>query len=105
MENDLKQYEKTAELLKVLAHPLRICIMKGLLEKGECNVSHMQNCLDIPQPTVSQHLAKLKSAGIIEARRDGLEVYYSISNEKAATIIEFLFMTSELPVNSFVTKF
>lgn len=82
MDNDYGKYNNIAELLKVLAHPVRICIVKGLLEKGECNVSHMQNCLDMPQSTISQHLQKLKSAGIIEGDRNGLQINYHVSNKK-----------------------
>ena len=74
MDNDYAKYNDMAELLKVLSHPVRICIVKGLLEKGECNVSHMQNCLGMPQSTISQHLQKLKSAGIIEGDRNGLQI-------------------------------
>lgn len=77
-------------MLKVLAHPVRICIVKGLLDNGECNVSHMQNCLDAPQSTISQHLQKLRTAGIIEGRRNGLEIYYSVCNEKVAELINVI---------------
>ncbi|ABS34250.1 MULTISPECIES: ArsR/SmtB family transcription factor [Clostridium] len=90
MDNDYAKYNDIAELLKVLAHPVRICIVKGLLEKGECNVSHMQNCLDMPQSTISQHLQKLKSAGIIEGDRNGLQINYHVSNKKAEQLIEIL---------------
>lgn len=91
MEKADKQYSEYAELLKVLAHPVRLCIVKGLLEKGECNVTYMQSCMDVPQSTVSQHIQKLKSAGVIEGRRDGLEIHYKVCNEKAAKIIQDLF--------------
>lgn len=77
-------------MLKVLAHPVRICIVKGLLDNGECNVSHMQNCLNAPQSTISQHLQKLRTAGIIEGRRNGLEIYYSVCNEKVAELIKVI---------------
>lgn len=90
MDNNYAKYNDIAELLKVLAHPVRICIVKGLLEKGECNVSHMQNCLDMPQSTISQHLQKLKSAGIIEGDRNGLQINYHVSNKKAEQLIEIL---------------
>ncbi|KGO12266.1 ArsR/SmtB family transcription factor [Clostridium botulinum] len=90
MDNDYTKYNDIAELLKVLAHPVRICIVKGLLEKGECNVSHMQNCLDIPQSTISQHLQKLRSAGIIEGDRNGLQINYHVSNKKAEQLIKIL---------------
>ena len=90
MENNYKQYEEAAELLKVLAHPIRICIVRGLLDVGCSNVSNMQNCLGVPQSTISQHLQKLKSVGIITGERNGLEVFYKISDERVKIIIDGL---------------
>jgi len=84
-------YNEKAELLKVLAHPVRLCIVRGLLSNEECNVSHIQNCLEMPQSTISQHLARLRSAGIIEGRRSGLEVFYRVINDDARKIVEVLF--------------
>ncbi len=91
MDYDIKKLSETAELLKVLAHPVRLCIVKGLLENGGCNVSHMQNCLNAPQSTVSQHLQKLKTAGIIEGTRDGLMVNYKICNPRVRSLLAVLF--------------
>ena len=90
MDSNYKQYEEAAELLKVLAHPIRICIVKGLLDVGCSNVSNMQNCLGVPQSTISQHLQKLRSVGIITGERNGLEVFYKISNERVEAIIKGL---------------
>ena len=90
MKEKETEYEEIAELLKVMAHPVRLCIIKGLIDKGECNVTHMQNCLNKPQSTVSQHLQKLRSAGIIESRRDGLEIYYRMINPKVKNIMSQL---------------
>ncbi|AKA69802.1 transcriptional regulator [Clostridium drakei] len=91
MDKDFSKYNESAELLKVLAHPVRLCIVKGLLENGGCNVSHMQDCLQVPQSTISQHLQKLRAAGIVEGKRNGLEIYYSVSNEKVVRLIKELF--------------
>ncbi|ADL50447.1 ArsR/SmtB family transcription factor [Clostridium cellulovorans] len=91
MDKDFNNYQDEAELLKALAHPVRICIVKGLLEKGECNVSFMTDCLDMPQSTISQHLQKLRTCGILKAKRQGLEVIYSIKDERIAKIIKALF--------------
>ncbi|MGB4660099.1 MAG: metalloregulator ArsR/SmtB family transcription factor [Mobilitalea sp.] len=91
MEKDYLKYTDMAELLKTIAHPVRLCIIKGLIRKGECNVSYMQSCLGTPQSTVSQHVQKLKAAGIIEGRRDGLEIHYKICNEKVEELIKVLF--------------
>lgn len=90
MEKDFLKYQEIAETLKTLAHPIRICIVKGLLEKGECNVSHMQTCLDAPQSTISQHLQKLRTVGIIEGRRKGLEIYYRICNQQITDLMGIL---------------
>jgi len=91
MELNLEKYTELAEMLKALAHPVRLCIVKGLIEKGECNVSHMQSCLDIPQSTVSQHLQKLKSANIISGVRNGLEINYKICDQRVVQLINTLF--------------
>ncbi|PGZ57897.1 transcriptional regulator [Bacillus cereus] len=83
-------YEENAELLKVLAHPVRIKIVQELITKGTCNVTELVDILHIPQSTISQHLAKLKSKKVIVNKRRGLEVHYSVSNSKASSIIEIL---------------
>lgn len=87
---DLKVYEQKAEKLKALAHPQRLCIIKGLIE-NKCNVTGIQECLQIPQSTVSQHLAKLKSAGIIDGKRKGLEICYSVVDQEVIELVKTLF--------------
>ncbi len=82
-------FEKKAELLKALAHPVRLCIVHGLLE-NECNVSKIKNCLELPQSTVSQHLAVLKSRGIIEGRRKGTEICYRVVSKEARDLVNIL---------------
>lgn len=89
MEERLKFIQKS-ELLKALAHPTRLCIVKGLIEK-ESNVTNIQECLDLLQSTVSQHLFKLKAAGIIKGERNGLEISYQVINEDVRRIIKILF--------------
>lgn len=89
MDNS-ERYEILAQKLKTIAHPHRLFIVKGLMEY-ECNVSYIQQCLGLPQSTVSQHLAKLKSAGIIEGRRNGLEVCYKVVDDDVKNIINILF--------------
>ncbi|MEN6412739.1 MAG: metalloregulator ArsR/SmtB family transcription factor [Veillonellales bacterium] len=87
---DLRQYEQCSEMLKALAHPVRLCIVRGLLDH-QCNVTTMRECLELPQSTVSQHLAKLKAAGIIEGKRTGLEICYQVVNPQVRRIVEVLF--------------
>jgi len=88
---DLQDMDEKAELLKSLAHPVRLCIIKGLIETGECNVQKMQMCLNIPQSTVSQHLSKLRISGIVRAHRIGTEVFYQVENEVVRELIKVLF--------------
>jgi ArsR family transcriptional regulator len=51
----------------------------------------MQECLEIPQSTVSQHISKLKAAGIICGKRCGTEIEYSVVDEDAVNIVGILF--------------
>jgi DNA-binding transcriptional ArsR family regulator len=90
LDSNYKQYEDIAEFLKVLAHPVRLCIVKNLLEKGCCNVTNMHSCLGMPQSTISQHLQKLKSVGIIKGERNGLEIVYEVVDKRAGKIIKSL---------------
>ena len=84
-------YEQKVEMLKALAHPVRLCIVKNLLQDGGCNVSHMEECLEVSQSVVSQHLTKLKAAGIVKGKRQGNEIFYEVANEEVKAIITALF--------------
>lgn len=84
------QFSVEAEVLKVLGHPIRLKIVAGLCTQ-ECNVKHIWECLGLPQATVSQHLALLKNKGIIDGKRDGVEVHYSVVNDLAKRIINSLY--------------
>lgn len=88
MEMNYEELEEVSEVLKALAHPVRLCMARGLLERGECNVTSMQNRLKMPQSTVSQHVQKLRSAGIIEGKRNGLEITYSIKDERIEKLVK-----------------
>jgi ArsR family transcriptional regulator len=84
-----RDFTDDAEILKVLGHPVRLKIVAGLCLQ-ECNVKHIWECLGLPQATVSQHLALLKNKGVIEGKRDGVEVYYSVINPLAKKIVEMV---------------
>ena len=95
MDMDTSKYNEIAEILKALAHPVRLCIVRGLIAKGGCNVCHMHECLGMPQSTTSQHLQKLRSAGIISGQRKGLEVTYQVCDQRVIKLIEILFSEQE----------
>jgi len=96
MENNIKEFNEHAEILKAMGHPARLCILKGILKTGGCNVTHIKDCLDLPQSTISQHIQKLRSAGIIEGSRSGLEITYTLKNDKVLSIIKSLYPQEEL---------
>ena len=54
-------------------------------------MTYMQGCLVVPQSTISQQLGKLCQAGIIEGERQGLEVWYSLQDDRVRKILEILF--------------
>ncbi|WP_442900212.1 ArsR/SmtB family transcription factor [Geoalkalibacter sp.] len=90
MEFDkMQSFDRQAEILKVLGHPVRLKIVAGLMSQS-CNVKKIWECLNLPQATVSQHLALLKNKNIIEGRRDGVEVFYQVVSEEARRILSVL---------------
>ena len=81
---------KEAELLKVLGHPVRLKIVAGLLDKAECCVKDMWECLEMPQATVSQHLTLLKHKGVVESYREGTHVRYKVADKRVEGILKVL---------------
>jgi len=76
-----KLYEKHAALCETLANPKRLEIL-SLLREGEKTVGDLAKEMGIPQPNLSQHLAILRDRGIVAARKEGVNSYYSIANPK-----------------------
>lgn len=76
------QYEEVAKALKIIAHPVRICIILGLHRNGRVKVTDMICELDLPQSTVSSHLAALRNGDIVGTKREGTEVYYYLKDER-----------------------
>jgi ArsR family transcriptional regulator len=85
---DKGQFETLSEFFKALAHPLRVQIVCGLMQKHECNVNTMVEKLGVPQPTVSQHLNILKHCGIIEGFRKGNQICYKVVNKQVEDILK-----------------
>lgn len=82
---------EAAALLKTLAHPARLMLACTLAE-GEFSVGELEQRLDIHQPTLSQQLGVLREAGLIEARREAKQIFYRLTEEKAATLIQTLYI-------------
>lgn len=80
-----RQFERLTVGLRALADPTRLRIL-ALLTSGEVCVCHIQEALDIPQPTASRHLAYLRKCGLVDARRDGLWVHYGLAKVPDAVL-------------------
>ena len=78
-----------AEMIRVLGHPIRLRIVE-CLEDGEQTVKALQDALDAPQAAVSQQLARMRAAGIVTGRRDGVHVRYSISDPRVVQMLNCL---------------
>ena len=76
-----------AEFFKALAHPVRIRILE-ILVRGDRSVHELQEALGVDQPTVSQQLAVLRTKNIVEARKEGTAVRYSVRDPSVRDLLD-----------------
>jgi DNA-binding transcriptional ArsR family regulator len=81
--------EATA-VLRVLANEDRLLLLCQM-SQGEKSVSELEELLDIHQPTLSQQLGVLRADGLVNTRRDGKRIYYSVANPKVLTLLNALY--------------
>ncbi len=81
--------QQAAELMRSLSNPNRLMIACVLVE-GEQSVSELEGKLGIKQPILSQQLADLREAGVVQARRSSKSVFYSVADAKAGHLIAAL---------------
>ncbi|EOD00293.1 ArsR/SmtB family transcription factor [Caldisalinibacter kiritimatiensis] len=81
--------EMEVKILKALAHPIRLKIVKKLSEGTLC-VCELNADVEFSQSNLSQHLRVLKDAGIVISERDGSKILYSIKNEKVLEVIKLI---------------
>jgi len=85
----IKDLDALTSVYAALADPTRLRIL-SLLRDGEICVCHLHAGLDVPQPTASRHLAYLRKAGLVEARRQGVWMHYrlaELANPVVATVV------------------
>jgi len=80
-------YDSQAELLKALAHPVRLQIL-DILRDGERCVCHIEAVLGLRQAYISQQLMLLRKAGLLADRKDGLRVYYRITDRAVLRVLD-----------------
>jgi ArsR family transcriptional regulator, zinc-responsive transcriptional repressor len=81
------QFVAAADVLKLLADPTRLKIVWALLH-GEHSVNELADHVGARPPAVSQHLAKLRAAGLVRSRRDGTRIIYAARNEHVEHLAE-----------------
>jgi ArsR family transcriptional regulator len=85
----MNPYETQSEILKAIAHPTRLVIL-DILRDGEQCVCHMEAMLGLRQAYISQQLMILKQAGLVEPRRDGLNLYYRVVKPEVFAVLDSL---------------
>jgi ArsR family transcriptional regulator, arsenate/arsenite/antimonite-responsive transcriptional repressor len=78
MQKAVEEIEKAAHILKLLGDKTRLTIM-AILKQRECCVCELLEVFDMSQPSISQHLRKLKDAGLVKEDRRGQWIYYSLN--------------------------
>lgn len=81
MESNKELFKIHAEFCKFMANPKRIEILFLLGEKEMC-VDEIASAMDVRVPNISQHLAVMREKGVVEDRREGTKIYYSLANSK-----------------------
>jgi len=84
-----KMYEIHANICKVFTSPVRLKIL-SLLREGEMTVNELAERLGLSQPNTSQHLGCLRDKNILQTRRDGTNVHYSIGNKKILQAMDIM---------------
>lgn len=78
-------FELAAEVFRVMSAPMRLKIISCLCD-GEKNVSYLLSKIDTTQPNMSQHLTTLYQAGVLGKRREGVQIYYRIIDERISVM-------------------
>ena len=85
---DIEKLEKAASKLRAMAHPMRIAIVDLLTANKRLTVTETYNKLSIEQATASHHLNILKNKGLLESKRDGKMILYSLKNDALTRLVD-----------------
>jgi ArsR family transcriptional regulator, zinc-responsive transcriptional repressor len=94
---DRAALERATDIFKALSNPLRVGIVRELAG-GDRAVHELVEALEVAQPRVSEHLAILRGARLVEARREGRSVTYHLVDEHVAHIVEDAVVHASEPV-------
>jgi DNA-binding transcriptional ArsR family regulator len=88
--------EKASNLLKIMSHPSRLMVLCHLMN-GERPVSALNEAIPLSQSALSQHLAGLRQAGLVETRRESQAIYYRLKSQAVSRILEALYQIYCIP--------
>lgn len=80
--SDFEVLQRKSEILKAIAHPVRLAILRGLIKNGPTRVIDMETGVDTCAATVSQHLAKMYYVGILSRKRKQTQIFYSLVDKE-----------------------
>lgn len=83
----IEQLEAAANMLKAIAHPMRIAILNYLEDGKKLTVTEIHELLKIEQSTTSHHLGILKDKGVLSSKRDGKNTYYFLKHANLSNIV------------------
>lgn len=86
----LENAKEMAQLLKLIAHPDRLMVLCHLVE-GEMNAGELAGQSSLSGSAFSQHLALLRKANIINARKEGLHIFYSLKDERIRELMKTMY--------------
>lgn len=104
MQDDLRLFK--AGIFSALAHPTRIAIIQLLRDEGEISAEFLHSRLGLESPQTSQHLAVLRAKGLVQTRRDGQHVYYSLCDKIIGRVLDLMgrYFHSHLPESLDISK-
>lgn len=82
--------DRASDVMHALSNPDRLLLLCEM-SQGEKSVSELEALLDIRQPTLSQQLGVLRNDGLVNTRRDGKRIYYSVADNKVLTLLNVLY--------------
>ena len=85
-----EKLQESAEILRALAHPLRMRILEFIDKNKTINVNKIYNTLNLEQSITSQHLRILRLAGIVDTTREGKFIHYNINYAKLVNVLKAL---------------
>jgi ArsR family transcriptional regulator len=99
----MDSYDTQSVFLKAISHPTRLAIL-DILREGEQCVCHMEATLGLRQAYISQQLMILKEAGLVESRRDGLNLYYRVIKLDVFKVLDTVSIVTNITIKLPVHK-